>query len=269
MKKIVVLGSTGMLGNAVGKYFLSQPDKYQTYLSYRNKDVSYGKNKFKFDPLVDSLNKIPKADFIINCIGVTKPNIDKNKVHSIIINSLFPWQLADHAQKTKAKLIHITTDCVFSGKGGNYHENSEHDALDFYGKSKSLGEPNKTMVLRTSIIGEEIHNHANLLAWVKSMAGKDINGFTNHLWNGITTNQYAKLCEKIINNNMYEPGIFHIFSNRVNKFKLLQLLDKKFNLRLKIKKYQTDVAINRILATTKDLQSKLEIPTIEKMIKEI
>src|SRR3989344_37351 len=269
MKKIVVLGSTGMLGNAVGKYFLSQPDKYRTYLSYRNKDVSYGKNKFKFDPLFEGLDKIPKSDFIINCIGITKPNIDKNKAHSIIINSLFPWQLADHARKTKTKLIHITTDCVFSGKDGNYRENSEHDALDFYGKSKSLGEPNEAMVLRTSIIGEEIHNHANLLAWVKSMAGKDINGFTNHLWNGITTNQYAKLCGKIIDSNMYEPGVFHIFSNRVNKFKLLQLLDKKFNLGLKIKKYKADVAVNRTLATTKDLQSKLEIPTIEEMIRDI
>ena len=269
MKKIVVLGSTGMLGNAVGKYFLSQPDKYRAYLSYRNEGVSYGKNKFKFDPLVDHLDKIPKADFIINCIGVTKPNIDKNKAHSIIINSLFPWQLADYAKKTKARLIHITTDCVFSGKDGNYHESSEHDALDFYGKSKSLGEPNGAMVLRTSIIGEEIHNHANLLAWVKSMAGKDVNGFTNHLWNGITTNQYAKLCGKIIDSNMYEPGIFHVFSNQVNKFRLLQLLDKRFGLRLKIKEYKADVAINRTLVTTKDLQSKLGIPTIEEMIRGI
>ena len=223
MKKIVVLGSTGMLGNAVGKYFLSQPDKYRTYLSYRNKDVSYGKNKFKFDPLFEGLDKIPKSDFIINCIGITKPNIDKNKAHSIIINSLFPWQLADHARKTKTKLIHITTDCVFSGKDGNYRENSEHDALDFYGKSKSLGEPNEAMVLRTSIIGEEIHNHANLLAWVKSMAGKDINGFTNHLWNGITTKQFAKVCEKIIDSRLADNGVHHIFSNPVNKYQLPRL----------------------------------------------
>src|SRR3989344_6430588 len=115
MKKIVILGSTGMLGNAVGKYFLSKSRKYKVYLSYRNKIVSYGKNNFKFDPLKDSLNKIPKCDYVINCIGVIKPHIAKNPHDAIVLNSLLPWRLSSYAKSIEAKLIQITTDCVFSG----------------------------------------------------------------------------------------------------------------------------------------------------------
>lgn len=269
LKKIVILGSTGMLGNAVGHYFLSKPEKYKVYLSYRDAGVAYGKEKFKFDPLIDSLSKIPKCDYIINCIGVIKPHINKGPKNAIFLNSLFPWQLADHADKVGAKLIQITTDCVFSGSKGNYDEGSEHDALDFYGKSKSLGEPDKAIVLRTSIIGEELHNHASLIAWAQSMKGKEVNGFTNHLWNGVTTKGFAQICEKIIDGNLVDTGLYHVFSNPVDKHQLVSLISKKFNLNLKVKKHVADVAVDRTLSTNKDLNKKLKVPTIQKMIQEI
>ena len=268
MKRVVILGSTGMLGNAVGKYFLSKQNKYQVFLSYRNETVSYGENKFKFDPLVDSLDKIPACDYIINCIGIIKPHIEKNRHDAIILNSLFPWRLAAHAEKNNVRLIQITTDCVFSGSKGGYDENSEHDALDFYGKSKSLGEPDNAIVLRTSIIGEELHNHASLISWAQSMKDKDVNGFTNHLWNGITTNQYAKICENIIDNNLGTNGIYHVFSNPVTKYELLDLISKKFNLGLKIKGHQADVRVDRTLSTVKDLNIKLAIPSVAEMLNE-
>jgi dTDP-4-dehydrorhamnose reductase len=269
MKKIIVLGSTGMLGSAVGSYLLSKPKDYTVALSYRNKSVAYGQNAFKFDPLKDKLKTIPHGDVIINCIGIIKPYIDKSRHDAVFLNSLFPWKLADYAETIGAKLIHITTDCVFSGTKGNYDEKAEHDALDFYGKSKSLGEPNNCTVLRTSIIGEELHNNASLIAWAQSMRGKETNGFTNHLWNGITTKQYAKVCDTIISKNLFSNDLYHIFSNPVTKFELMTLINKRFNLGLTIKPFTATTAIDRTLSTTKDLNKKLAIPSIAEMVAKI
>ena len=258
-----------MLGNAVGKHFLSKQDKYRVFLSYRNEIVSYGKNKFKFDPLVDSLDKIPVCDYIVNCIGIIKPYIEKNKYHAMVLNSLFPWQLAAYAEKNNARLIQITTDCVFSGSKGGYDENAMHDAPDFYGKSKSLGEPDNSIVLRTSIIGEEIHNHASLISWAMSMEGKEVKGFNNHFWNGLTTNQYASVCEKIIDNNSISNGVYHIFSNPVTKYDLLNLINNKYSLGLKISNHQADTKVDRTLTTVKNLNGSLKIPSVSEMINEI
>lgn len=267
--KITILGSTGMLGNAVGKYFINKYGEDDIFLTYRNKDVSYGKNTYFFDPLVRSLDSIPYMDYVINCIGKIKPFMMKNPQDSIYINSIFPRKLADECKLRGSKLIHITTDCVFSGKTGNYNENSLHDATDEYGKSKSLGEPSNCMVIRTSIIGEEIHKNASLISWAKSQKGKEINGFTNHLWNGITTNQYAKVCDTIINNNLYQESLFHVHSNIVTKYELMTYLNEKFNLSLTIKAVDAPEAIDRTMSTIKDLNAKLNIPTIKQQISEL
>jgi len=163
-----------MLGSAVGKHFLNK-EEYDITLTYRSREVSYGTNKVWFDAEKASVLDIPRVDYIINCIGVIKPFIDDDRAKSIYLNSLFPRELATHCKRYGIKLIHITTDCVFSGRKGNYREDDEHDCLDFYGKSKSLGEPHKDcMVIRTSIIGEEIHKNASLISWVKSMEGKKV-----------------------------------------------------------------------------------------------
>jgi dTDP-4-dehydrorhamnose reductase len=167
------------------------------------------------------------------------------------------------------KLIHITTDCVFSGKDGNYNEDSLHDCLDEYGKSKSLGEPNNCMVIRTSIIGEEIHKNASLISWAKSMKGKEVNGFLNHLWNGITTKRYAEICEEIIENNLFEINLFHIHSNYLSKFELLYLINKKFDLRLKINEYFDKTQIDRRLTTNKKLQNRISFKSIQQQIEEL
>ena len=223
--KIAVLGSTGMLGNAVLKHFKSK--KYDIIGTYRdekfaNQDLVY------FDAVTSDFSIIDDCDYVLNCIGTIKPFMNKNMANSIFINSIFPRKLANYCELKNIKMIHITTDCVFSGKDGKYDEDSLHDCLDEYGKSKSLGEPNNCMVIRTSIIGEEIHKDASLISWTKSMKNKEVNGFTNHLWNGITTKYYAELCEQIIENNFYENQLFILHSNTINKFELLNLLNEKF-----------------------------------------
>ena len=267
--KIIVLGSTGMLGNAVGKHFLQKYGDDNVLLSYRTEKVAYGKRRFAFDPLRDPLDAIPRADAAINCIGVIKPFMKGNIVNAIRINSVFPWQLADYCQRQGMKLFHITTDCVFSGRDGDYTEQSPHDALDDYGKSKSLGEPENCMVLRTSIIGEELHKNASLIAWVKSQAGKEANGFTNHWWNGVTTNQYAKIVDAILQNDWHQNGLFHVFSNRVNKFDLVKAISDRFQWGVKVKPFEAHPPCDRSLATVKELCGRLNVPSIQQQLREI
>lgn len=269
--KIVILGSTGMLGSAVGKYFLEKFGEDNVFLSYRNEKISYGKNKFFFDVSSSDLEDIPKCDYIICCIGIVKPLISKIPITSVIqINSVFPWLLADYCSKINCKLIHITTDCVFSGAFGFYTEEALHDCTDVYGKTKSLGEPTNCMVLRTSIIGEEIHKNVNLVSWIKSQKGKEINGFTNHLWNGVTTKQYAKICERIVKENLYEKDVFHVFSPHVvSKKSLLGMINKQFDLQIKIISTMADSAIDRTLRSVKSLNNKLDIPLLDIQIAEM
>tara|TARA_R110002020_G_scaffold123525_2_gene280137 strand:+ start:14636 stop:15448 length:813 start_codon:yes stop_codon:yes gene_type:complete len=267
MVKVLILGSTGMLGNAVAKYFLSLPN-FKTYITHRSK-LKLNSDSLHFDALTDDLENLPDVDYIINCIGVIKPFMVNKLSDSIYLNSIFPRKLANHCQETHTRLIHITTDCVFSGQEGSYSEDSLHDALDEYGKSKSLGEPDNCMVLRTSIIGKEIHKDASLIAWAVSQKGNNVNGYTNHLWNGITTIQYAKCCESIINKNLYQIGIRHIFSNFITKYDLLQLISKTLDLDLKVSKFETVQKCDRTLSTTFGLNKELNIPPLSTQIEEL
>jgi len=270
MVKVAVLGSTGMLGSAVGKYLLQQG--YDVATSYRNEKVSYGPHSFFYDPTIPDGSIPEDCDYIINCIGVIKPFINDNHENSVYLNSLFPRQLAKISKHLGIKMIHITTDCVYSGKDGGYVETDEHDCLDFYGKTKSLGEPSDDcMVIRTSIIGEEIHKDASLISWVKSMKGKTINGFTNHTWNGVTTKQYAKLCEKIIKEDLYKEGLFHVCSDSVTKHELVSIINERFSLDIDITPTEAAQRVDRTLATNEDLSLFLmkSVPSVEEQIKDL
>jgi len=259
-----------MLGNAVVKHFLTAR-KYNVSTTYRNKALAFDGSSIEFDVVKDSLNQIPgNFDYVINCIGMIKPFMAQNPMEAIKVNSLFPWQVAKWCKEYGQRLIHITTDCVYSGAKGKYKEVDLHDALDVYGKSKSLGEcTSDAMVLRTSIIGEEIHKNASLISWAKSQKGKEVDGYATHLWNGITANWYAKVCDFIIQNHIYEKGLFHIFAeDDVSKFKMLHYFNEKFNLNLVIKRTEPE-PIDRTLRTDKFLCKKLKIPTVKEMIWEM
>ena len=271
--KVLILGSTGMLGNAVLKEFEGRAD-YDVTATRRTNALSIELSNTATEgyKLVDFDTKegpFPRErfDYIINCIGVIKPFIDKDVATSIHTNSVFPHMLSTWAGYNGMKLIHITTDCVFSGSKGAYTEEDEHDMIDLYGRSKSLGETKEAMVLRTSIIGEEIHKHASLISWVKSQKGKTVNGFTNHMWNGVTTNQYAKICKKIIEEDLYKENLFHVFSpTSVNKNDLVELINKKFNLDITVEETEAEEAVDRTLSTVKNLNKQLSIPEIEDQI---
>lgn len=265
-KKILILGSTGMLGSEVLKVF-TQSEKYKIYTNIRNnKQKNYFKINslntvtfFKFDARVDSVNKlkkyIKKNTLIINCIGTIKPHINENNQDSVFnaiqINSLFPHQL--HKMYSQNKIYQIATDCVFSGKIGLYNENDLHDAEDVYGKTKSLGEvKNKNFYnIRTSIIGKELNSSKSLYEWFASQKQNSIiNGFKNHSWNGLTTKAFAKIIISIIENKINLPNNIHIMPNDIiSKYAMLNFFKKKLNKKISVKPTIAKIKINRTLTT--------------------
>ena len=264
--RIIILGSSGMLGRYVSSYF--KENGYNTVNIDRSSfEVDENTNKTSIHNLFEK-HGINSSDIIINCIGLIKPQVDKYGVClSIIVNSLFPNLLANTCQIRNIRMIHITTDCVFSGKKGSYTENDAHDVSDIYGRTKSLGEPANCTVIRTSIIGEEINQKRSLVEWIKSNINKEVNGFEDHFWNGMTCLQVAKVIEQIIKMGNFWLGIKHIYSNIVNKYELLQLVNEVYHLNIKVNKVKSNNFCDRTMASVNELQ--FNIPPLKQQIIEM
>ena len=261
--KIFVLGYTGMLGRYVYTYFKSKGYTNIIGLSRKNIDAS--------DAQRDRINAVLYTDnaIIINCIGVINSRSDVGKLDFISVNSVFPYLLSDICSKTDSKLIHITTDCVFDGIDGNYDEKHIHNAKDIYGVTKSLGEPENATVIRTSIIGEELNNSRSLLEWVKSNKGKEVLGYTNHVWNGITCLQFAKVCEDIIDNKLFWKGVKHVYSpESLTKYELVTLISKIYNLNVSVNPHKTETACDRTLTSIRN-EIVIDIPKLETQLIEM
>jgi dTDP-4-dehydrorhamnose reductase len=274
MAKVAVLGINGMLGSAVFKIFKDT-----------NIDIT-GINRKELDAQTATFEDIRKTvagyDYIINCIGIIKPYIhDDNSTEverAIRVNALFPHRLAQCGIKT----IQIATDCVFDGVKGHYTETDKHNALDVYGKTKSLGEVKSEhfLNLRCSIIGLEKDHKKSLLEWfLNQPKHTEVNGFKNHIWNGISTIAFAKICRGIIENDFWLHGMQHIVPNSsINKADMLKIFSDAFNRNdIAIKEIDAKDAIDRTISTINDRENKMlwkmagygRIPDIEELIKEI
>jgi dTDP-4-dehydrorhamnose reductase len=206
-----------------------------------------------------------KENTIINCVGEIPQRKNIKSSDMILINSVFPhWLQEICGSSSNCKLINITTDCVFSGKKGNYVETDVHDSLYLYGKSKSMGEPPEAMNIRTSIIGEEIYNKLSLLEWVKSMSNTSIEGFINHIWNGVTCLELTKHIESLLRDDIYIKGVRHLFTEeKCNKFQLVNTINDIWKLNIEIVPVNTEL-IDRSLNTiyknniTKNIKQQLE-----------
>lgn len=264
MAKILVTGSTGMLGYAVSEYFIS---KGYNVSKLTRKEFDIG-----VEPHENFIPFLKDVDVVINCAGLIKPTIGKNPIeHALRINSIFPRNLAKMTSERGIKCFHITTDCVYSGKKGSYNENYLFDAEDTYGMTKNAGENNECMTLRTSIIGEEKGNSRSLFEWAKSQAGKEVNGFTNHKWNGVTTLYLAEVIENILKNNLYQKGLFHIHSpNTVDKYELLQLFNDVYELKYsKINAIEAKEAVDRSMSSIYPLTTHVATKNLETQVKEM
>ena len=283
MQKVLILGSTGMLGSACTQVLKANPEM-KVFTTNRDGSESSIKFDVKKDEIESVITEI-QPDYIINCIGVIKPHIDVNdkiKVFNAIdINSMFPFKLQESAEKYNAKIIQIATDCVYSGAQGNYLEDNPHDPHDVYGKTKSLGEviSENFLNLRCSIIGPEVGRVTSLLEWFRSQPkNAKLNGFIDHVWNGVTTHAFASVVDGIFMNGDFFSGTHHLVpSDTVSKFELLELFKKYYSRSdIEISNSKSEATINRTL-NTNNLNTNRRlwknskfgtIPTIEKMIEE-
>ncbi len=255
LMKVLILGISGLIGNGIASVI--SKDKSKTLIGTYCKNKHYHQlsdNRFhhfdilKDDSLFEFIHKI-EPDFIINCLGITKHLQRSYSEDSIFnVNSYFPINLSKICEEKKINLIHISTDCVFDGKNGNYSELDSPNAIDIYGYSKSLSEKinNNHLVLRTSTVGKEINTKYGLLEWFLSLE-ESCEGYKNAFFSGITTIELGKI---ILNNFLSknnQKGLFNIGGNRINKYELLTYFSKYFKKKITIVEnysFQIDRSLN-------------------------
>jgi len=247
--QIIVLGAEGMLGHKMFKVLsarypgtrctifgsLSDPF-YRAIPLFRPEATIERVNAMDLQALRQLLEK-EKPDFVINCIGIVKQRDEgKMAIPSITINSLLPHLLADWVLAWGGRLIHFSTDCVFSGKKGNYSEDDPSDAEDLYWKSKFLGETatQNALTLRTSIIGRELSQFKSLLEWFLAQKGRQVKGYKKVIYSGVTTNHIAELVGKIISGHPKLSGLYQVTATAISKLDLLISLRDAYGLEVEI-----------------------------------
>lgn len=265
--KILILGSDGMLGHVVKIYF--EENGYDVVCTTRKDEKS--ELYFNITNSISGIHEIikrAKPDVVINCIGILNKVADEHKALAILINSYLPHYLDEISVENNFKLVHVSTDCVFDGKTGNYDEMSIPNEISMYGRTKALGEVinDRSVTLRTSIVGPDINeNGVGLFKWFMDQNG-EVGGYDKVLWTGVTTIWFARCMEMAIENNL--TGLHHCVNNDViSKYDLLVLFKKYFNKDIVIN-HNPDVESKKTLVRT-DKSFDFGIPRYEDMIKDM
>lgn len=300
MKRVLVLGGSGMLGSMVADVLSRDPSLSVTAtvrdlslvpaLSARIPGIDWKRFDAETDDPRGELLAGRRYDWIVNAIGVIKPFIRDDRsadvVRALRVNGLFPHRLAAAAESAGCRVIQIATDCVYSGREGAYREDAPHDALDVYGKSKSLGEVRSPAVthLRCSIVGPEPKGGVSLLAWFLGQpAGASVTGFVNHRWNGVTTLHFGKACAGIVRESPelppVLPPVLHLVpEGSVTKAELLETFAAVFGRTdIEIRRGEAAVVVDRTLSTADPGLSRSvwraaghpEPPTVPAMVAEL
>ena len=267
--KVLVLGGTGMAGHTISIY-LKEAGHDITVFS-RSK-VDYCKN---IDGDITDFNNLKNIivegqyDAIINAIGILNQNAEDNKSTAVLLNSYLPHFLSDFTKNIKTRIIHMSTDCVFSGKTGGYSETSVRDGETFYDRSKALGEleNDKDITFRNSIIGPDMNEKGiGLFNWFMKQDNQ-INGFTKAIWTGVTTLTLAKAIELALYENL--TGLYNLVNNKtISKYDLLGLFNKF------MKNNKIEIIPSNKLSLDKSLVNKrtdfsFKVPSYETMIAEM
>lgn len=278
--RILILGGNGMIGH---KMYQVLSQKYNdTWVTLRTdlNLLSY-KDWFNKDKVIDNFEindseKLKKIldqidpTIIINAVGVTiRRGVNNCISNSLFLNSVLPHLLNEWVEnKSNKRLIHFSTDCVFSGKSGRYTENSITDANDIYGKSKALGEAvgKHTLILRGSMIGRELDNHTELLEWFLTQNKNTVKGFSNVIYSGITTIRMAEYVKNIISDFPSLNGIYNVSSHPISKYDLLLLFKKTFNLDVQILKENDYYSSKDLISSKFYTETKISIPSWESLV---
>ena len=229
--KIIVLGVNGMAGHVIFTGLKQDDKKHEVYGIARTDSIvkpSIMMDVSDFQALGTVINNI-QPDIIINCVGVLNKSAEEHPDEAILLNSYLPHFLESVTKDTTSKVIHISTDCVFSGDEGAYTENSFKNGRGFYAQSKALGEivNHKDLTFRTSIIGPELNlNGIGLFQWF-SKQKENIFGYNKAIWTGITTIELLNAIKNVIDNDL--TGLYHLVNEvKISKFELVSLLSKVF-----------------------------------------
>lgn len=244
--KVLVIGASGMIGSTVLRV-LSEKNDWEVFGSVRDGSVKRffpakvgehlvaGVDVEYQDSLVKVLDQM-RPDVVVNCAGLTKHKPEaEDPLVSIPINTLMPHRLAGLCKLVGARLIHVSTDCVFSGEKGGYVEDDFADARDVYGKSKALGELHypHTITLRTSTIGHELQSQYGLLDWFLSQEGR-CKGYTRAIFSGLPTVVFAQVVRDVVIPHAELSGLYHVAAKPINKFDLLKLIAEVYGKNIEI-----------------------------------
>jgi dTDP-4-dehydrorhamnose reductase len=280
-KRILVLGAYGMLGH---KLFRELAEKFDVYGTCR-KIIPELENTHQlatgrlisncaaedFDSIISAMAST-QASVVVNCIGVIKhKEITGDSISSIRINALFPHKLASLCKASHARLIHFSTDCVFSGKKGRYAEGDLSDAEDLYGRTKFLGEVGGAgcLTIRSSLIGRELFDGRGLLEWFLTNRGSEIKGYTNAIFSGFTTTEMAKIVSVVIEKQETLHGVWHVASEPISKFHLLQKINRKFGLNIRIKPYEGFHCDRSLISRRFERETGYRPPSWDNMLDEL
>lgn len=244
--KVMILGVTGMLGNAMFRvlsegadlavYGTARSDSARQHFSDSlSSRINVGTDVESNDSLVRAFAAV-QPDVVVNCVGLVKQLADANDpLRAVPINTLLPHRLAALCQATRSRLVHISTDCVFSGAKGNYLETDFPDAYDLYGRSKLLGEVDypHAITLRTSIIGHELSGNRSLVNWFLAQQGP-VKGFTRAIFSGLPTVELATVVRDVVLPLKELHGLYHVSAKPINKFDLLQMLAHAYRKNIEI-----------------------------------
>ena len=245
--RVLVLGATGMLGHEACRVFAA--GGLEVLAAVRSADTDLealrpvpAANRFGGWQCTDpeatvELLAAARPDAILNAVGIVKQSREvEDAAYAIRVNSLFPHELAKAASEQGARLIQISTDCVFSGRQGGYSESSPPDPVDLYGRSKLLGEVHSRphLTLRTSMIGREIGTRHGLLEWFLAQAGGSAKGFVHAVFSGLTTTALSRVILELILEHPDLYGVYHLAAKPISKFDLLTLINERMDLGIRI-----------------------------------
>lgn len=257
-KRVLILGGGGMLGHKLYQVF---EKRFETFVTLRSGLKHYERfDLFKDERTIegvdvtdlDSLMRVfakVKPDVVVNAVGVIKQLKEaKDPITSLTINSLLPHRLALICNAANARLISMSTDCVFDGQKGNYTEEDRANAEDLYGQTKFLGEVTceNCLTLRTSIIGRELETAHSLVEWFLSNRGSKVKGFTKAIYTGLPTIVMAKIIADVIENHANLSGLYQVASDPINKYELLCLLRDAYHVDIEIEPFD-DFVLDRSL----------------------
>jgi dTDP-4-dehydrorhamnose reductase len=260
--RVLILGASGMLGHKLWQVFRHRFDTWGTVRSSYREYARYdffdaerllgGVDASSFSTVERALEAV-QPNVVINAVGIVKQSpAAKDPITSIAVNSLFPHRLAEACRAIGARLIHISTDCVFSGRKGMYTESDAPDAEDLYGRTKLLGEVGGagTLTLRTSIIGRELETSNGLVEWLLNNRGQRVPGYTNAIFSGFSSVVLAEILAGVIDRHPNLSGLFHVSSEPINKYQLLIMLRDAFQVPIQIEAYPY-VSVDRSLDSSR------------------